>query len=113
MALYYFLGMLQTMLFYFIVAHGLMPVARPAVAGAILNICFLFILTPWMGLVGAAMSTFLAQLLTSNWFMPWYSWRLFKEHFQKVPFKVVLRDAMASLENDFLQAIHFLRRKKV
>jgi O-antigen/teichoic acid export membrane protein len=111
MSLYYFLAMLQTMLACFITAHGLQPFARPAVAGAILNIGLLFILIPLLGLTGAALATFLAQLLTSNWFMPWYSARLFKEHFQKVPFRVALRDSVASLEGDLRHVLAFFLRK--
>jgi hypothetical protein len=53
--------------------------------------------------VGAALATFLAQLLTSNWFMPWYSAHLFREHFEQVPFKRAAIDAWRSLERDAAQ----------
>jgi O-antigen/teichoic acid export membrane protein len=103
MALYYFVAMIQTMLALFITAHGMQPFAKPAVAGAALNLTLTYFLVPFMGLTGAALATFLAQALTSNWYIPWYAVGLFREHFQQVPFAVAWRDAVGSLRGELVK----------
>jgi O-antigen/teichoic acid export membrane protein len=99
-AVYYFLALVQTLFACFIVVHGLQPFVRPAVAGAVLNVVLLFLLLPRMGLVGAGVATFTAQLLTSNWYVTWVFARLLAEHARVAPLREAWRDAVRSLRRD-------------
>lgn len=79
-ALYQALAVIQTFCAIFIVVHGTQPFAKIATAGALLNILFVIMLTPRYGVLGMALSTALAQLLTSNWYIPYRFLKLWKTH---------------------------------
>ncbi len=102
MGLYYFLALMQLVLACFITAHGVQPFARIAVVGAILNIGLLFLFVPRMGIVGATLATFTAQLLTSNWFMVWYAGQLLAQHAKKASLRAALQEAFISFRSDLL-----------
>jgi O-antigen/teichoic acid export membrane protein len=72
-----------------VMASGPVPFAAWAVGAGILNIAFGFMLVPKFGLAGMAASTFLAQLLTNNWYAPLVAFRRFR-----IPFLTYLRDAL-------------------
>lgn len=69
-------------------ATGRMVFLAPALIAGGLNLFFSITLAHRVGLVGVACGTMAAQVLTNNWYVPWYTIRLFKmsfkRHFQKV-----------------------------
>jgi O-antigen/teichoic acid export membrane protein len=58
-------------------ATGDMAFFRTALLAGVLNIVFSAILALRVGLIGVALGTFLAQLVTNNWYCPWYTMRCF------------------------------------
>jgi O-antigen/teichoic acid export membrane protein len=71
LALYCWLALLQIQAACFVAAHGRQPFALAAVCGAALNLGLDMLLVPRYGLAGATFSTFMAQLLSSNWVAWW------------------------------------------
>jgi len=65
-----------------------------AIASGVLNICFTLLLIGRYGLLGVAMATMFAQLLTYNWYGSWRGLRRLKmsirDHFKKVVLPLVL-----------------------
>jgi len=77
----------------FIVAHGLQPFLIPAILGASLNIGLSFVLIPQFGILGAAMATFIAELLSNNPFVFYHFQKVIRRHgsFTSVLFKGVMK----------------------
>lgn len=59
-------------------ASGVVPFAKWAIGAGILNIALGAMLAPKFGLAGVAAGTFAAQLITNNWFVPFYTLRRFQ-----------------------------------
>lgn len=51
-------------------ASGRIPFVRIAVVAGILNLVISLILVRWLGLLGIALGTMIAQMLTNNWYVP-------------------------------------------
>lgn len=60
-----------------VMATGPVPFAAWAVGAGVLNLVLGFLLVPHFGLLGMAMATFFAQLLTNNWYAPLVAFRRF------------------------------------
>jgi O-antigen/teichoic acid export membrane protein len=50
----------------------------PALIAGALNIAFSVLLARRYGLIGVVLGTMIAQVATNNWYVPWYTMRLFK-----------------------------------
>ena len=65
----------------------------PALLAGFLNILFSVILAKHYGLIGVACGTLFAQVLTNNWYCPWYTMKLFdipiREHLRQIILPVV------------------------
>jgi O-antigen/teichoic acid export membrane protein len=64
-----------------VMATGPVPFAPWAVGAGVLNLVLGFLLVPRLGLLGMAMATFFAQLLTNNWYAPLFAFRRFQISF--------------------------------
>jgi O-antigen/teichoic acid export membrane protein len=53
----------------------------PALTAGVVNIFFSIILARRYGLIGVVFGTMIAQVMTNNWYVPWYTMRLFKISF--------------------------------
>ncbi len=71
---------------------GRWPFAPWSFAGGLLNACFVWAGLKWMGLPGAALGSLLAQLLTNNWYVPYYTLRLLE-----LPLRRYARQVLAPL----------------
>lgn len=60
-----------------VMATGKLPFAAWAIGSGVLNIVFSLLLVQHLGLLGVALGTMLAQLLTNNWFTPIFTLRSF------------------------------------
>jgi hypothetical protein len=73
-------------------ATGKLPFVAPALLAGVLNIVASIYLARHHGLLGVALGTLCAQVVTNNWYVPFYTMRLFKisfsEHFATVLFPV-------------------------
>lgn len=49
----------------------------PALIAGVLNIAFSVTLAKFYGLIGVACGTMIAQIMTNNWYAPWYTMKLF------------------------------------
>jgi O-antigen/teichoic acid export membrane protein len=61
-----------------VMATGPVPFAPWAVGAGVLNLALGFFLVPHFGLLGMAMATFFAQLVTNNWYAPFVALRRFE-----------------------------------
>lgn len=70
------------------IATGKLPFVAPALLAGVLNIVASIYLARHHGLLGVALGTLCAQVVTNNWYVPFYTMRLFKisfsEHFATV-----------------------------
>lgn len=78
LSIWHVLGVLQTLCWLYLSAYGLQRIAHVIVIGAIMNIGLSLFTIPRWGAAGSAMSTALALLVTSNWYLAWRAWRLWK-----------------------------------
>jgi O-antigen/teichoic acid export membrane protein len=85
LTLYCWLALVQLQAACFVTAHGRQPFALAAVIGALLNLSLACILLPRIGLSGATLATFLAQLVTSNWYALWLAAKLLVAYARKAP----------------------------
>ncbi len=60
------------------------------ILGGFISLALLALMVPRWGLLGAALSVMIAQLLTNNWVIPWISLNLLHESFQHYFVKVIL-----------------------
>ena len=71
-----------------IMATGKIVFVVPALVAGVLNIIFSILLARRYGLIGVVVGTMLAQVITNNWYAPWYTLRhfriSFREHFRTV-----------------------------
>jgi O-antigen/teichoic acid export membrane protein len=58
-------------------ATGRIVFLAPALTAGVLNIFFSVIFARRFGLIGVVFGTMAAQVLTNNWYVPWYTMRLF------------------------------------
>jgi O-antigen/teichoic acid export membrane protein len=69
-------------------ATGDIPFVAPALIAGVLNIVASVLLARQYGLLGVALGTLCAQVVTNNWYVPFYTMRLFhisfSEHFATV-----------------------------
>jgi O-antigen/teichoic acid export membrane protein len=84
-------------------ATGKIPFFLPALLAGIINIAVSIILARRYGLIGVVLGTMIAQLATNNWYVPWYTMRLFHmslaKHLRYVVFPVMsLAAIMVSIE---------------
>jgi hypothetical protein len=56
-------------------ASGHIPFVRIALVAGVLNLVFSLMLVRWFGLLGIALGTMTAQMLTNNWYAPHVSLR--------------------------------------
>jgi O-antigen/teichoic acid export membrane protein len=56
-----------------VMASGHIPFVRTAIVAGILNLVISLVLVRYMGLLGIALGTMTAQILTNNWYAPWVS----------------------------------------
>jgi O-antigen/teichoic acid export membrane protein len=73
-----------------VMATGKLPFAPWALGSGILNIAFSLLLVSHSGLLGVALGTMLAQLLTNNWFAPMYTLRAFSISLMRYGREVIL-----------------------
>ncbi|HWE83999.1 MAG TPA: hypothetical protein VG267_03590 [Terracidiphilus sp.] len=66
------------------------PFFIPALVAGFLNLALSFPLAHLFGLPGVALGTFLAQVTTNNWYVPWYSLRHLHFQFRSYFLRVVL-----------------------
>lgn len=66
------------------------PFFVPALLAGAVNVCLSFPLAHRYGLIGVALGTLLAQILTNNWFVPMYSLRHLRIRFSRYLLYVVL-----------------------
>lgn len=75
-------------------ATGRIVFVWPALIAGVLNIGFSIFLAHHLGILGVACGTMLAQLLTNNWYVPFYSMRQFRipfcHHLRVVIFPMIL-----------------------
>jgi O-antigen/teichoic acid export membrane protein len=64
-------------------ATGKIVFVWPALIAGVFNIGFSIVLSRHLGLIGVALGTMLAQLLTNNWYVPFYSMRQFNISLQQ------------------------------
>ena len=64
-------------------ATGRVVFLVPALVAGGLNLLFSITLAHRIGLLGVACGTMAAQLLTNNWYVPWYTMRLFRISFAR------------------------------
>lgn len=57
-------------------ATGSIPFVRPALTAGVLNLVFSYALLQWLGLLGVALGTLLAQIATNNWFAPYVTLKI-------------------------------------
>lgn len=57
-------------------ATGTIPFVRPALAAGALNLAISYLLLQWLGLLGVALGTLLAQIATNNWFAPYVTLKI-------------------------------------
>jgi O-antigen/teichoic acid export membrane protein len=73
-------------------ATGKLPFVAPALIAGVLNIVASVYLARDHGLLGVALGTLCAQVVTNNWYVPFYTMRLFRisfsQHFATVLFPV-------------------------
>lgn len=83
-------------------ATGRIVFVVPALIAGVLNIGFSVILAHRLGVVGVALGTLLAQVMTNNWYVPFYVLRQFttpwREHFRRVvaPILLLLATSLAT-----------------
>jgi O-antigen/teichoic acid export membrane protein len=58
-------------------ATGRIAFLAPALIAGLLNLVFSVVLARRFGLIGVVFGTMTAQVLTNNWYVPWYTMRLF------------------------------------
>jgi O-antigen/teichoic acid export membrane protein len=58
-----------------VMACGHIPFVKPAITAGVLNLVLSLLLVRWLGLLGVALATMTAQLLTNNWYAPWVGLR--------------------------------------
>lgn len=58
-------------------ATGRIVFLGPALIAGVLNLIFSVVLARRFGLIGVVFGTMAAQVLTNNWYVPWYTMRLF------------------------------------
>jgi O-antigen/teichoic acid export membrane protein len=71
-------------------ASGKIVFFVPALLAGFLNLVFSITLAKRFGVMGVACGTLFAQILTNNWFAPWYTIRLFKLSVRDHLWQVVL-----------------------
>ncbi len=75
-------------------ATGRIVFVTPAIVAGVLNIGFSIVLAHRLGVLGVALGTLLAQLMTNNWYVPFYVLRQFdipwREHFSSVVAPILL-----------------------
>jgi O-antigen/teichoic acid export membrane protein len=64
-------------------ATGRIPFLRPALLAGIINIAVSIVLARHYGLIGVVLGTMIAQVTTNNWYVPWYTMRLFHMSFAR------------------------------
>jgi O-antigen/teichoic acid export membrane protein len=80
-----------------LMATGKLPFAPWAIGAGLLNLVFSFVLAAPLGLLGVALGTMLAQLLTNNWFAPLITLRSLQVSPQLYVQKVLLPIALSLL----------------
>ncbi|MFN3265803.1 MAG: MATE family efflux transporter [Deinococcales bacterium] len=65
-----------------LMATGELPFAPWAIGAGLLNLLLSVVLANWLGLLGVALGTMLAQMLTNNWFAPTITLRALGVHFR-------------------------------
>ena len=75
-------------------ATGRIVFLVPALLAGVLNIGFSVYLAGRLGLFGVALGTLSAQVITNNWYVPWYAMRQFglgfSEHFHRILAPILL-----------------------
>lgn len=67
---------------------GRLVFVTPALIAGVVNIVLSLVLAKYFGLVGVVSGTMITQILTNDWYVPWYTMRQFdlslKQHFRSV-----------------------------
>lgn len=71
-------------------ATGKMAFIWPALIAGVINIVFSIFLARRFGVLGVALGTLLAQMLTNNWYVPYYALRQFRVPFAQHLRRVIL-----------------------
>lgn len=75
-------------------ATGRIVFVVPAILAGVVNIGLSIVLAHRLGVIGVALGTLLAQLMTNNWYVPFYVLRRFdtswREHFRGVVAPILL-----------------------
>ena len=75
-------------------ATGRIVFLVPALLAGVLNIGFSVYLAGRLGLLGVSLGTLCAQVITNNWYVPWYTMRQFglglAEHFRRILAPILL-----------------------
>jgi O-antigen/teichoic acid export membrane protein len=82
-------------------ATGRIVFLVPALLAGVLNLVFSILLAHIWGLLGVALGTMCAQVITNNWYVPWYTMRQFhlklSDHLRRIvaPILVLLVIALS------------------